>query len=228
MSALGTLFTVVGSATGVPVDPDAPHAHDLLVKELSNPAYQAAKPTWLDLAAQAIQNWLASLFAQGSGVTSTFAIVGIVVLVCLVAGALIVFGVPRLNRRGAQDHAVLDPDDARTAAELRAAAAASARAGLWGEAVIGVFRAITRGLAERTIVAVQPGTTAHEVAARAADAFPELREPLAGGASIFDSVRYLGQPGTAQDYEQLRELDARLNAAHPQHLAQLQSVQAVP
>ncbi|TAM67745.1 MAG: DUF4129 domain-containing protein [Microbacteriaceae bacterium] len=200
---------------GIPVDPDAPHAHDLLVKELSNPAYQAAKPTWIDLAAQAVQRWLTSLFSAGSGITGTFAVIGTVVVVCLLVGALIVFGVPRLNRSRAQKQAVLDADDARTAAELRRTAAAAARAGQWSAAVVDLFRALTRGLAERTIVAVQPGTTAHEVTARAAEAFPALRRPLTGAAAIFDGVRYLGRPGTADDYEHLRDLDARLNAAHP-------------
>ncbi|HEY5223760.1 MAG TPA: DUF4129 domain-containing protein [Microbacteriaceae bacterium] len=215
MTALAVVYTLAGPRLGIPVNPDAPHAHDLLVKELSNPAYQAAKPTWIDLAAQAVQRWLASLFSSGSGVTGTFAVIGIVVLVCLLVGALIVFGVPRLNRSRSQKHAVLDADDARTAAELRRIAAASARTGQWNAAVIDLFRALTRGLAERIIVAVQPGTTAHEVAARASEAFPDLQPQLRAAAVIFDGVRYLGRAGTAEDYERLRDLDERLNAGHP-------------
>jgi hypothetical protein len=78
----------------IPVDPDAPHARDLLLGELSNPAYQAAKPTWLDIVSKAGGDWLGSLLGNTGAVGNPLAIVGIVVVVCLVVGAVIVFGLP--------------------------------------------------------------------------------------------------------------------------------------
>jgi hypothetical protein len=217
MSPAGLL--AAGIRGDIPLDPDAPHARDLLLNELRNPAYQAAKPTWLDLASQAVRDWLASLFTQSDGVGGTLAIIGLVVVLCLVVGAVIIFGVPRLNRRRPGERRLLDTDDERTADQLRRSAQAAAQAGEWTRATAEMFRAAARGLAERTIISVNPGTTAHDVAQRAGAAFPELRDRLADGARTFDGVRYLAQTGTAHDYERIRELDAQLRAAQPVSLA---------
>ena len=52
----------------VPVDPDAPEARDWLVRELANPEYEAARPTWFDLLAQRVVEWFESLrFTPGEG-----------------------------------------------------------------------------------------------------------------------------------------------------------------
>jgi hypothetical protein len=45
----------------IPVDPDSPEAKQWLIDELSKPQYQAAKPTWFDLLAKSINDWLSSL-----------------------------------------------------------------------------------------------------------------------------------------------------------------------
>jgi hypothetical protein len=205
----------VFARAGIPVDPDAPHARQWLVDELAKPEYQAARPTWFDLVTKAIRDWLGSLrLPDVAGTGSVFLIVAIVIAIALVATAFLVFGVPRLSRR-ARSGAVLDADDGRSADDLRAAAQAAARAGSWSEAVLERFRAITLGLRERTVVSIMPGTTAHEVAERAAPVFPEHADALRAAASAFDGVRYLGHAGTSVDYEQLSRLDDHLLRARP-------------
>lgn len=208
-----------GIRLDIPVDPDAPHARDLLAGELSNPAYQAAKPTWLDIVSKAVGDWLGSLLSNTGGVGNPLAIVGIVVVVCLVAGAVIIFGLPRLNRRRRVSGGLVDLHDRRTAVELRLAAEDAAALGDFAAAIADMYRSAATGLAERTIIALNPGTTAHEVAVRAGVAFPDHLAALSDGASLFDDVRYLGRAGDADGYARVSALEASLRASRPTALA---------
>ena len=209
----GVLGLIIGA--DVPVDPSSPDAKAWIDGELAKPEYQAAKPTWFDIASKAVQDWLASLF-QGSG--GSFGPVLLAVVIVLIAGlviaAFLIFGMPRLNRRGADARrSVFGDGDLRSAAELRASASAAARAHDWVLAIEELFRTIAQSLDERTIVTVSPGTTAAEFAARAADAVPDERQRLREAARSFDEVRYLGRSGSEAQYQQLVALDAALQQA---------------
>ncbi|MDR6973289.1 DUF4129 domain-containing protein [Leifsonia shinshuensis] len=199
----------------VPVDPSSPEAQEWLRDELARPEYQAAKPTWFDLASKAVQDWLASLF-QGPGGDAGPVLLLVVVLIVagLIVTAFLVFGRPRINRRSSLERRALFGSDAiRSAAELRASAERAARSGDWVTAVEEQFRAIAAGLDERTLVLVSPGTTATEFSQRAADAVPAERDALRQAARSFDEVRYLDRPGTESAYQQLVALDQRLQGA---------------
>lgn len=200
----------------VPVVPDAPEARNWLLEELSKPEYAAARPSLFDLLSQEFFEWLARLFQPGASVGLDWlpvAVVGLVIAGLVVA--LLIWGVPRINRRSRPAAGLFGDDDRRTADELRRAAATAASAGDWTLAVLEQFRAVARGLAERTIVLVSPGTTAHDFAGRASTAFPPASDDLAAAADVFDRVRYLGSDGTADDYERLRRLDGRLQKESP-------------
>ncbi|MFP3464470.1 DUF4129 domain-containing protein [Leifsonia sp. SIMBA_070] len=202
----------------IPVDPSSPEAQEWLRDELARPEYQAAKPTWFDLASKAVQDWLASLF-QGPGGDAGPVLLLVVVLIVagLIVTAFFVFGRPRLNRRSSLERrSLFGADSSRTPAELRAAAEKAARAGDWVLAVEEQFRAIAAGLDERTLVQVTPGTTAAEFAQRAAAVVPEESESLRQAARSFDEVRYLDRPGTEAAYQQLVALDQRLQRARIQ------------
>ena len=200
----------------VPVDPDAPDATEWLITELSKPAYQAAKPTLFDMISKAISDWLASLQLGSAGAPPTL---GLGVVVALIAGALVVafliFGLPRLNRRSAVTGSLFGEDDARSSARIRQDAERAAADGDYSTAVVEMFRAIARGLAERTIVTTTPGTTANGFAVRAATAFPDLAERLTESADAFDGVRYLDRTGERQQYESIAALERSLRAASP-------------
>jgi hypothetical protein len=201
----------------VPVDPESPEAQQLLLDELSKPEYQQAQPNWLDRIAQGFLDWLDSLRFDGDGGPPE-ALLAIIVV--LVIGALVVlflvFGLPRLNRRSSASGALFGENDDRTAENMRRAAEKAAAGGDFTLAVAEMFRAVARGLAERTVLTVSPGTTARDFAARAGRAFPESLADLATAAQSFDEVRYLDHEGTSTQYEQLRDLEARLRESRPQ------------
>ncbi len=198
----------------VPVDPTAPVASQWLITELAKPVYQAAKPTLFDRIAKAVSDWFSSLQLGNVKGPPAF---GIGVVIALVIAAIIVafviFGVPRLNRRSTIAGSLFGDDDRRDSAAIRAAAEAAARTGDYSLAVIEMFRAIARGLAERTILTTTPGTTAHSFAARAGAAFPDLADRLAACAVDFDEVRYLGRSASAQQYEAVSSVERDLRAA---------------
>lgn len=207
----------------VPVDPDAPEAHDWLVDELSKQPYQAAQPTFIDRLAQQVLQWLGDLldwlFGNGLAGPETdvpiwlFAVLVPVAVILLVA--FLLYGLPRLNRRSAVTGALFGDDDARDAASMRRAAERAAAAGDYTTAIAELFRSLARGLAERTLVATFPGTTAHEFARRAAIVFPSDAENLTSAARDFDGVRYLDGVGTPAQWEAMVALERRMRTARP-------------
>lgn len=201
----------------IPVDPSSPEAQEWIRQELAKPEYQAAKPTWFDLASKAIGDWLASLLNGPSGDAGPVLLVVVVLLVAgVIVAAFFIFGRPRANRRSpAARRPVFGADDTRTAEELRRSATAAASASDWVLAIEEQFRAIAVALDERTLVAVSPGTTATEFAARAATVAPAEAEKLREAARIFDDVRYLERPGTEAGYQLLVGLDQRLQSLRP-------------
>jgi hypothetical protein len=196
----------------IPVDPSSPEAQEWLREELARPEYQAAKPTWFDIASKAVEDWLASLF-QGPGGDAGPVLLLVVVLIVagLIVAAFLIFGRPRVNRRSGLDRrSMFGTDEPRTASELRGAAERAARRGDWTAAIEEQFRAIAAALDERTLVRVTPGTTATEFAERAAEVAEDEREPLLQAARDFDEVRYLDRAGTESSYQRLVALDQRL------------------
>lgn len=198
----------------VPVDPDAPDATEWLITELSKPPYQAAQPTLFDRVAKAVSDWLASLQLGSAEGPPTL---GIAVVVAIVVGALVVafliFGLPRLNRRSRVTGSLFGEDDARSAARIRQDAERAAAEGDFSTAVMEMFRAIARGLAERTIVSTSPGTTARDFAARTGGTFPALADRLVDSAATFDGVRYLGRTGTPDQYAAIAALEKDLRSS---------------
>lgn len=201
------------------VAPDRDEAREWAERELSDPAYQAAEPTLFDRIALEIGEFFARLFtgAPTGGALSPVAIVVIlVVIAALVGAAFLIWGRPRLERRRRSEaSAVVLDDDARSAAELRADAGALAARGDWDGAVVCRFRALARGLDERGIVRVPPGTTAQVLSRRAAEFFPDTSADLAGSARIFDDVRYLRHPADADRFAVVVRADERIAANAP-------------
>jgi len=204
----------------VPVDPTAPDARDLLREELAKQEYQAARPTWFDLVAKWIQDRIGDLF--GSVGTGGPPGLGAGVIVVLVAAAVIVaffiFGLPRINRKSTVAGTLFGEDDFRDAAAIRAAAESAASRGEYDLAITEAFRALARGLAERTILTVNPGSTAHGFSERAGVPFPCLAADFVAAAVIFDEVRYLGRPGTREHYDQVATLERTARQAKPANL----------
>ncbi len=197
----------------VPVEPDAPDARDLLLDELSDPAYAESQPTWFDLIAQSVIDWFSSLrLAEGDGPPALALVIGGIVLAAAIAAAILVYGLPRWRTRSRLTSELLGENDRRTARQLRRDAERAAGAGDWPRAIADRYRAIARALDERTIVTALPGTTAHGFARSAAQQFPEHAGQLEAAADHFDGVRYLDRPGSADDYALVRTLDEAIDA----------------
>lgn len=198
---------------GVPVEPDAPDARELLLDELTDPAYAESQPTWFDLVAQSVIDWFGTLrLGEGGGPPALALVIGAIVLAAAIAAALLVYGVPRWRNRSRLTTELLGERDRRTARQLRRDAERAAGAGDWPRAIADRYRAIARALDERTIVTAMPGTTAHGFARAAARQFPEHAGQLEAAADRFDGVRYLDRPGTADDYALVRALDEAIDA----------------
>ena len=203
-------------ARTVPVEPDGDQGRQWMLDELGKPVYQQARPTWFDLASKAILDWLRDLLAGASSGSGAVALVLVVLLLAaLLVGAFLVFGRPALNRRSRGSDALFGEDDSRQVAELRASAERAASSGDFTTAIEELFRALARGLAERTLLDLYPGMTAHGFARDAARPFPEHADRLAAVAADFDAVRYLGGTGTAEQYRRLAELERELRTARP-------------
>jgi hypothetical protein len=199
----------------IPVQPDAGPARRLVIAELSKPEYRAAQPTLFDRLSSDFFTWLMSIRIQANGASQgpILLVVGIVIVVAIIA-AYLAFGPPRLNRRSTIG-VLFGEDDQRDATAMRRAAEDAARAGDYTLAIEECFRAIARGLAERTIVTVTPGTTAVGFASRASTSFPPFSDRLSAAATSFDGVRYLGVIGTEEAYRELADLDGDLASSRP-------------
>jgi Domain of unknown function (DUF4129) len=204
------------SRAATPLVPDADEARQWLTDELSKPEYQAAQPTAFDLAMQAIRDWFAELLAGATGVPGpVFTLIVVVVVAALVVVAFLVFGLPRLRRARSTTVPLFDDGDLRDLAALRRAAVAAAAAADWPLAIEERFRAIVRGLVDRDLVQVHPGTTARGFADVATRRFPDDAAEFHSAAAAFEAVRYLGRPGDAADYERATALESRLAQTRP-------------
>ncbi len=201
----------------LPLIPDGDEARRWAEQELSDPVYQAAEPTPFDRMARAIGEFLGSLFSGSApAALAPWMAVGVVlILLAIVVLAVIVWGRPRRTARSRANVDLFGFDDARRADELRAASRAAADREDWEEAIALRFRALSRGLVERTVLDPAPGTTVHGFARQASAAFPDEDGALAHAADLFDDVRYLRRPGDASGYRSVAELDKRLSQASP-------------
>ncbi|MDR2294918.1 MAG: DUF4129 domain-containing protein [Microbacterium sp.] len=209
----------------IPLVPDPDEARSWLEDELAKPAYAEAKPTWFDQMAKAISDFISSILnpqlGPGGGMVVA-AVIGVLIVAVIVA-AVIVWGVPRAraSSRLTADDLLFGEEETRTAAELRHAAQQAAAAGDYDQAVILRFRALARGLSERGAVRLEPGATVHAFAAQAAAAFPAEVTELNTAADLFDAVRYLRQPGTAEAFDRVSRTDERLERTRPTALPEL-------
>jgi hypothetical protein len=82
------------------------------------------------------------------------------------------------------------------------------------------LRAVVRSLEERAVLDERPGRTADEAAAEAGRALPDCVAGLRAAAVLFDEVWYGGRPAGPASYAALRDLDAQVQAARPERVAQ--------
>lgn len=199
----------------LPVVPDRDTAREWLTSELQRPEY-AERESLLSRVIRWVMDWLNGIdwpdtAMSGPQLGIALAIVAAVVLVI----AWLIAGPVRLGRDRTGKTEVLDAGDARTAAQMRAAADAAAASGDWRTAAVERFRAVVRSLEERVVIEPRPGRTAQEAAGDAGERLPGQAAGLRSGADLFDGVEYGDRVATAADDAALRELDAQVGAARP-------------
>jgi uncharacterized protein DUF4129 len=200
---------------GVPVDLGREAARQAAREELSKQVYQQAEPSLSARVVRWLYEKLSGLLDQVAGV-SPGGYVGLLVVVLLVVAAVVAI---RLKvgplGRAARGEDALFLGRPRSAAEHRSAADRHAAAGEWAEAVRERLRAVIRSLEERSLLDPRPGRTADEAAAEAGRALPGCAAGLRDAARLFDDVWYGGRPAGAAGDQQLRDLDARVQASRP-------------
>jgi len=204
----------------VPVELGRDEAAQLAREELAKQIYRDAGPGLVER----LVRWLleqAGRLLDGAAGVSPGGYAGLVVVLLLVAAAVVAvrLKVGPLGRRAAREEALF-VGRTRTAAQHRAAADAHAAAGEWAEAVRERLRAVVRSLEERAVLDERPGRTADEAAAEAGRALPSCAAGLRSAAVLFDEVWYGGRPAGPESYAALRDLDARVQAARPDLVAQ--------
>lgn len=204
--------------------PDPDEAQDLIEKELSDPRYSKAEPTWWDKLVSSVVNFFVDAFDPSGINSASQVLIWLVVVVIVVLGvlAILVWGRPRLSLTSrATPDALFGEDDARTAAQLRADAEESARSSDWDRAVVLRVRALARGLLERGIVILAPGATVQQFALEASRSFPSYQAQVAETARVFDLVRYVRMKAGSAQYHGIAELDDTLVRERPAHLSEI-------
>lgn len=200
----------------VPVEVGRDEAREAAERELSDPAYAAAQPSFLDRAVEWLGDRLDDLFT-GVAMLGTGGVGGLLILVALAVLAVVIIRhrvgkVARTSRLRGQ----VFSGHTLSAADRRRAAEAAAASGALDEAVRERFRAIVRELEERGVLTdAHAGRTVDEIAAQAGRMLPASADALRGAAWIFDDVVYGGRPATVDGYELLVRLDAEVQAARP-------------
>lgn len=201
-------------ADSPPLGPTGAQARRELARELSRAVYHQQQAP-LDRLIDAVRRFLQHLLAHANG---TLPPVLLVVLV-LAAAVVLALTVPHLRRaartpgQGSHPGPLDEPE--LTADGLRARALAAQRRGDWSAAHLDWVRAIARGGQERMLLDAGPGSTAHEISARLAVAFPAEAGALRQAADGFDAIRYGGGRGDPDTAGRARELDDRLRHARP-------------
>lgn len=209
---------MIGFAAATPLIPDPDDARGWVLRELSKPEYTAAQPTLFDRLSAAFFDWIRRLLTSGTSLPSDWLILLVVVVLLLAAiAALLIWGRPRRNRRvrDAPSDALFGVDDRRDTVTLRRDSERAAKNRDYSLAYLERFRALSRDLAERTLITLDPGTTAQAAMAQATGAFPSFSREVLTAASIFDAVRYDNAVLGAEQWSLIRDLDSALQRTTP-------------
>jgi hypothetical protein len=187
-------------------------AQRLARAELAKAIYHQ-QPSLTERVLAAIARFLDRLFQAGNGVPGGWwSVVALAAIAVLLASGIIAWigPVARSRRAGAPLAAAGPP---RTAAGHRAAAERMASSGSYAAAIVECVRAIAAELEERAVLPPRGGRTADEFAGEAGQALPGHAEALQRAALLFDDVCYGQRDGSADGYQQVRDLDARIRAS---------------
>jgi hypothetical protein len=209
----GLVPDVVARVVAGAVSPDRGTARQWAADELAKPAYVRARPSLTSR----VLHWLGDRFddlASGTGLDTgqLLSVILVLVVVVVVVVVLVRRGVRFSVATTGGASSVLGSTHL-TGAQHRHNAEQALAQGRYADAVREWMRAIARRLDERALLDPRPGRTADELAAEAGTLMPALATDLRAAARVFDDVTYGSVQADAARAEQLRRLDAAVEAA---------------
>jgi len=196
---------------GPPLQPSGDEGRRLLRDELLHTEYHRQNVL------QRILEWIWRRLEGGVGAatgTSWVATaVTMLVAALLLMGLVALLSRIRRDRRRREVAAAVLTDGRPSASELRRRAESALAEGRHADAVVEAFRALAVRQVEQGRLADQPGTTAHEVAATLATAYPEQSDLVGRSADLFDETFYGDRPASQGDAAALLALDDALAGA---------------
>ncbi|MBW0018466.1 MAG: DUF4129 domain-containing protein [Mycobacterium sp.] len=195
------------------IDIDRDAAHQAALDELNKPIYP--KPSAGDQFNEWLNHLLYRLLEKSSAIHGgwfTITLLLILLGIALAVAVRIARNTMRTSRRG--DHRLFEAAQL-TAAQHRATAESYAAEGDWAAAIRHRLRAVARQLEESGVLDPAPGRTANELARDAGAALPHLDHELSRAATAFNDVTYGEQPGTAEAYRMIVDLDDHLRSRSP-------------
>jgi hypothetical protein len=198
----------------IPIDLGRDEAREAAARELSDPAYHTADPSFVDRALRWILERIADVF-NGFASVAPGGSFGVVVLAVVLVLVIVVIRlrsgrIARSRRVGA-----VFSGAPQAAVDHRRAAEEALPRGQLDVAVRERFRAIVRELEQRGILDEVSGRTVDEIAGAAGRALPAQAGELAGAAQLFDDVVYGSRPATVDGYQRLERLDDAVRRAVP-------------
>lgn len=201
-------------ASSPPLIPDSDEAREWAREELSRRVYSSTPSFW-EWLKEKLLALLEALTPEGTGWETAFVPLIIVAIVAgIIVLAFIYAGPVRRRREGVRSGGgVWEEDDARSAAQLFAAARAAAADGHFSLAVVEQFRGLVRSLEERSLLETTQGMTALEISREIGARFPASAEAVRGAAHSFDEARYGSRPAGQAQFAALVALESELGAA---------------
>ncbi|TCO62458.1 DUF4129 domain-containing protein [Actinocrispum wychmicini] len=188
-----------------PVDVGRDAARDAATRELSDPAYHQAAPSWIDRALR----WLVARLMELLNAVNQFVPGGFLGLIIIIAVIVVIR--TRAGRMTRTASGAVFAGKRLSASDHRRAAEEAVARGDLAEAVRERFRAIARGLEERGVLDERSGRTVDELAREAGARIPPHATALRSAALMFDDVWYGGHPATLAGYHELVDLDLALD-----------------
>ena len=190
-------------------------AREAAERELSEPVYHQHDPSLIQRLVLAGWRALRDFLDQAAQATpgGWLGLIAIIVLLTLAATAVLLRTGP--VGRSHERSAALHVERELTAADYRDRAERAADEGDWAAAIRDRLRALSTACEERTILDPRTTRTATELATAASVAFPGQADELAAAARLFDDVWYGERPATAEGYQQVRDLDRKLDDTRP-------------
>jgi hypothetical protein len=202
---LVALVALVGRLPDPPLDPSGSEARAKLRRELLHPEYHQENLL------QEVFNWLLRKVGSGldraSQAPPLSTLMAMLIFVALALGLAWLVSRARHTARENDERRSVLTEEAVTADELRARAAAALEAGRFEEAVVEGFRATAVRQVERGRLSDTPGATAHEVAEALAREYVALADRVHRSARLFDEVRYGDRPATREQAASVLALD---------------------